>query len=72
VQHRMREHAKELFDWLEAGAHFYVCGDASHMAKDVDAALHEVIQACGGRTMEQAVEYVNRLKTEKRYQREVY
>lgn len=72
VQHRMREHAKELFAWLEVGAYFYVCGDAKRMAKDVDAALHEVVQSGGGRTAEQATEYVNRLKNEKRYQRDVY
>ena len=72
VQHRMRERAKELFAWLEAGAFFYVCGDASRMAKDVDSALHEVIQTSGGRTADQAIEYVSRLKKEKRYQRDVY
>ena len=72
VQQRMREQARELFSWLEAGAHFYVCGDALRMAKDVDAALHEVIQTGGQRTVEQSVEYVNRLKTGKRYQRDVY
>ncbi len=72
VQHRMREHAKELFAWLEDGAHFYVCGDAKRMAKDVDAALHEVVQTGGGHTVEQAMEYVNALKNQKRYQRDVY
>lgn len=72
VQHRLREHAKELFDWLEAGAHFYVCGDAKRMAKDVDAALHEVVQTGGGRSPEQAVEYVSCLQKERRYQRDVY
>jgi sulfite reductase (NADPH) flavoprotein alpha-component len=72
VQHRMLEHAKELFAWLEDGAHFYVCGDAKRMAKDVDAALHEVIQKAGGKTVEQAVEYVAALKSAKRYQRDVY
>ncbi|HWD91397.1 MAG TPA: sulfite reductase subunit alpha [Verrucomicrobiae bacterium] len=72
VQDRMRENAKELFAWLESGAHFYVCGDARRMAKDVDAALHEAIQTGGGRTAGQAVEYVNRLKSEKRYLRDVY
>lgn len=72
VQHRMREHAKELFSWFEDGAHFYVCGDAFRMARDVDAALHEIIQTGGNRTVEQAMEYVSRLKTEKRYQRDVY
>jgi sulfite reductase (NADPH) flavoprotein alpha-component len=72
VQQRMREHAAEIFAWLESGAHFYVCGDASRMAKDVDAALHEIIQTAGQCTTDQAIEYVNRLKTEKRYQRDVY
>lgn len=72
VQHRMRKHAKELFAWLESGAYFYVCGDAKQMAKDVDSALHEVVQTAGGRTAEQATEYVNRLKNERRYQRDVY
>lgn len=72
VQHRMRENAKELFSWLDAGAHFYVCGDANRMAKDVDAALHEVVQTAGGVTAEKASEYVTRLKAENRYQRDVY
>ena len=72
VQHRMRENAKELFSWLEAGAHFYVCGDANRMAKDVDAALHEVVQTAGGATMDKASEYVTNLKATNRYQRDVY
>ncbi len=72
VQNRMLENAKELFTWLEEGAHFYVCGDASRMAKDVDAALHEVVVKAGGKTTEQAVEYVAMLKAAKRYQRDVY
>jgi sulfite reductase (NADPH) flavoprotein alpha-component len=72
VQHRIIEHAKELFAWLEEGAHFYVCGDASRMAKDVDSTLHRVIQTAGGLTPEAAAEYVSRLKSERRYQRDVY
>jgi sulfite reductase (NADPH) flavoprotein alpha-component len=72
VQHRMAEHAKELWGWLEEGAHFYVCGDARRMAKDVDAALHELVQQAGGKSAEQAVEYVAALKSAKRYQRDVY
>lgn len=72
VQHRMREHAQELWSWLEDGAHFYVCGDAKRMAKDVDAALHEVIQKAGGKSAEQAAAYVAQLKSAKRYQRDVY
>ena len=48
VQHRMLENAAELWSWLELGAHFYVCGDASRMAKDVDNALHEIVRTAGG------------------------
>jgi sulfite reductase (NADPH) flavoprotein alpha-component len=72
VQHRMLEAAAELYAWLEAGAHFYVCGDASRMAKDVDAALHQVVEKAGGKTPAQAAEYVQALKTAKRYARDVY
>ena len=72
VQNRMLENATELWKWLEDGAHFYVCGDAKRMAKDVDAALWEIIQKVGGKTAEQAAEYMANLKTEKRYQRDVY
>lgn len=72
VQHRMLEHAGELYDWLEEGAHFYVCGDAARMAKDVDAALHRVVEIAGGLTAEAGVDYVRRLKREKRYVRDVY
>jgi sulfite reductase (NADPH) flavoprotein alpha-component len=72
VQDRMLESAAELFSWLESGAHFYVCGDASRMAKDVDAALHRIAETAGGMSAEAAVEYVQKLKSEKRYQRDVY
>ena len=72
VQQRMIEQAAEFYAWLEAGACFYVCGDASRMAKDVDAALHKVIEIGGGRTPDQAADYVQALKTAKRYQRDVY
>jgi sulfite reductase (NADPH) flavoprotein alpha-component len=72
VQHRMLENATQFYDWLEAGAHLYVCGDARRMAKDVDAALHGIIQMAGGKSAEQAADYVRRLKSEKRYQRDVY
>jgi sulfite reductase (NADPH) flavoprotein alpha-component len=72
VQQRMTENAKELYAWLEDGAGFYVCGDASRMAKDVDIALHKVVEIAGGKTPEQAVEYIKKLKAEKRYQRDVY
>ena len=72
VQSRMLEAATELWAWLEAGAHFYVCGDASRMAKDVDAALHTVIEKAGGKSADEAKAYVDKLKSEKRYQRDVY
>jgi sulfite reductase (NADPH) flavoprotein alpha-component len=72
VQHRMLEAAAELWSWMESGAHFYVCGDASRMAKDVDAALHQVCEKAGGLCTEAAAEYVKNLKSEKRYQRDVY
>jgi sulfite reductase (NADPH) flavoprotein alpha-component len=71
VQDRMLENATELFCWLEDGAHFYVCGDAKRMARDVDAALHKVIEL-SGKTSDQAADYVKKLKSEKRYQRDVY
>jgi sulfite reductase (NADPH) flavoprotein alpha-component len=72
VQHRMLENAPELFDWLENGAIFYVCGDASRMAKDVDTALHQIVEKAGSKTTEQAKEYVDALKKEKRYRKDVY
>ncbi|MGA3248205.1 MAG: bifunctional nitrate reductase/sulfite reductase flavoprotein subunit alpha [Paraburkholderia sp.] len=72
VQDRMREHGAELWAWLESGAHFYVCGDANRMAKDVEAALKAVVADHGGMSDEKALEYVNRLAREKRYMRDVY
>jgi len=72
VQTRMMESAKELWNWLEQGAHFYVCGDASRMAKDVDKALHEIIKTAGDRSEDAAGEYIQKLKSDKRYQRDVY
>jgi sulfite reductase (NADPH) flavoprotein alpha-component len=72
VQDRMLENAAELWSWLEAGAHFYVCGDASRMAKDVDAALHKVVETIGGKSADEAKAYVAKLKSDKRYQRDVY
>jgi sulfite reductase (NADPH) flavoprotein alpha-component len=72
VQHRMLEHSRELYAWLEEGAHFYVCGDASRMAKDVDEALHAVVAQSGGKSRSQAAEYVQALRAAKRYCRDVY
>jgi len=72
VQDRIRESAAELWAWLQAGAFFYVCGDAHRMAKDVDAALHQVIAEQSGQGVAAAVEYVKGLRKERRYQRDVY
>ncbi|HEY5079708.1 MAG TPA: sulfite reductase subunit alpha, partial [Opitutaceae bacterium] len=72
VQDRMRENAAELWAWIKAGAHFYVCGDAKRMAKDVDVALHDVISGQGGMPPAAAADYVKAMKKEKRYQRDVY
>lgn len=72
VQDRMREQGRELWRWLEAGARFYVCGDASRMAKDVDAALKAVVAEHGSMSAEQAQDYVAKLGKDKRYLRDVY
>ena len=72
VQHRMLENAAELWQWLEQGAVFYVCGDASRMALDVDKALHTIIEQQGGKSPEEAVAYMQALKDAKRYRRDVY
>ncbi|MFF8971186.1 molybdopterin-dependent oxidoreductase [Streptomyces sp. NPDC014995] len=72
VQDRMREHGSQLWSWLQGGAHFYVCGDASRMAKDVDRALHDIAVVHGGLGEEEAAAYVKQLASEKRYVRDVY
>jgi len=72
VQDRMREKSTELFSWLESGGSFFVCGDASRMAKDVDKALHEIIEKEGKRSATAAKEYVKNLKDTNRYCRDVY
>jgi len=73
VQHRMKDNAAEIWQWLDAeGAHFFVCGDAKRMAKDVDATLRKIVQEQGGKSVDQANEYVEKLKSEKRYKRDVY
>jgi sulfite reductase (NADPH) flavoprotein alpha-component len=72
VQDRMMSAASEVWQWLDSGAHFYVCGDASRMAKDVDTALHSIIQQQGGKSADEAAAYVAEMKTTKRYARDVY
>jgi sulfite reductase alpha subunit-like flavoprotein len=72
VQDRMREHGARLWEWLEQGASVFVCGDASRMAKDVDAALREIVATNGGLGPEAADAYVKNLTTTRRYVRDVY
>ncbi len=72
VQDRMIEKGAELFAWLERGGYFFVCGDAFRMAKDVDKALHQLIAEHGKLSAGDAEAYVNKLKKEKRYVRDVY
>ncbi|MCX5061988.1 MULTISPECIES: bifunctional nitrate reductase/sulfite reductase flavoprotein subunit alpha [unclassified Streptomyces] len=72
VQDRMREHGPLLWSWLQDGAHFYVCGDASRMAKDVDQALRDIAVVHGGLGEAGATAYVKQLATDKRYVRDVY
>ncbi|CAM3913175.1 bifunctional nitrate reductase/sulfite reductase flavoprotein subunit alpha [Paracidovorax anthurii] len=72
VQDRMREQGAQLWAWLQEGAHFCVCGDASRMAKDVDATLRQVVQRHGGLSAEAAADYVGRMSSDKRYVRDVY
>lgn len=72
VQDRLRENAAELWSWLQGGAHFYVCGDAKRMAKDVDAALQDIIAGQGKLTPAAAADYLKQLKKDGRYQRDVY
>ncbi|HWW22876.1 MAG TPA: hypothetical protein VNY78_03185 [Edaphobacter sp.] len=72
VQDKMQEQAAELYQWLERGAYFYVCGDATRMAKDVETALLDVIARGSNGTLEHAAEYLAAMKKQKRYQRDVY
>lgn len=72
VQHRILEHSKELYAWLQEGAHVYVCGDEKHMAHDVHTALVTVIQEEAGLSPEAAAAYLENLQQEQRYQRDVY
>ena len=72
VQDRLREQGAEVYAWLEQGAHFYVCGDANRMAKDVQEALIDIIAQHGNKDREAAEEYLNELRRAKRYQRDVY
>ncbi|WP_063652641.1 assimilatory sulfite reductase (NADPH) flavoprotein subunit [Aliivibrio fischeri] len=72
VQHRILEHAAQVWQWLQDGAYIYVCGDATRMAKDVHEALICVVEQHGQKTREEAEQFVNELRKAKRYQRDVY
>lgn len=72
VQHRLTERGREVFAWLESGAHIYVCGDAARLAPDVHEALIGIVAAHGGRARDDAEEYVRALERDHRYQRDVY
>ena len=72
MQQRMREQGAELWRWLQDGAFFYVCGDASRMARDVETALKEVVAGHGNMDAEAAASYVAQMGRDKRYLRDVY
>jgi len=72
VQDRMQENSALLWSWLQDGASLYVCGDASRMAKDVDRTLHSIVQKEGGMDVETADAYMQDLKANNRYHRDVY
>jgi sulfite reductase (NADPH) flavoprotein alpha-component len=72
VQDRMRDVGRDLWAWLAEGAHIYVCGDAKHMAKDVEAALIEIVAAFGVRSTNDAITFVTELRKSGRYQQDVY
>ncbi|MEN1727616.1 MAG: assimilatory sulfite reductase (NADPH) flavoprotein subunit [Pseudomonadota bacterium] len=72
VQHRLREQGREVYDWLEQGGHVYVCGDGQAMAADVHRALIDVVAEQGGHSEAQAVDYLDRLSEQQRYQKDVY
>lgn len=72
VQDRMRENSKLLWEWFQQGAYFYICGDAKHMAKDVEAALLDIIQKEGQLSLEDTQQYLKDLRLAGRYQKDVY
>lgn len=72
VQHKLLEHSREVYNWLEKGAYFYLCGDRKALAKDVNQALLDIIRTEGGISEEQAGNYLKQLKRDKRFQIDVY
>ena len=72
VQHKLQQAAADVWAWLQEGAHIYVCGDASRMARDVETTLLHIIAEQGNMSADDAEDYLNELREEKRYQRDVY
>jgi sulfite reductase (NADPH) flavoprotein alpha-component len=72
VQHRMRDDGRDIWAWLERGAHIYVCGDATRMAKDVEMTLVDIVAQHGSRSAAEAAAFVSALKKHGRYQQDVY
>lgn len=72
VQNVMYENKNEFYNWLESGAYLYICGDANRMAKDVEDMIIKIIMECSNISFDAAFEYLNNLKREKRYLRDVY
>ena len=72
VQDKLRKHGAEVWQWLQDGAHLYICGDANRMAKDVQQALIDIVQQYGGKTADEAQHYLDELRVAKRYQKDVY
>ena len=72
VQHKLLDNQKEIYQWIDEGAYFYLCGDMKSMAKDVNKTLLEIIKTQGGVSIEKAGEYLRMLKREKRFQQDVY
>lgn len=72
VQDKLRQHGSEVWQWLQDGAHLYICGDANRMAKDVQQALLDIVQQYGAKTAQQAQAYLDELRVAKRYQKDVY
>ena len=72
VQHRMWEHGQELYDWIQSGAHIYLCGKKDPMSIDVEHTLVEIIEKYGEKTTEEAKEYFLQMQSEGRYSEDVY
>ena len=72
MQHRLAQAGADVWQWLQEGAHLYVCGDANRMARDVERALKEIVMTHGGMSEDDADDYLNDLREDRRYQRDVY